>query len=248
MTVPETLAGLRALVRERQFLSANDPMFPDARINRYINLAINDVTTAQTDAWWWQHIEQDVQNGASDTATFGVHLATPDNARLIRKVFSVFVSLDGSYWLPVPQRERTDQVRLAGGQRAANGIPLSYSVLTVAQTVAGAKSNVALVFDPPLPAGAWVRFICAAMCADLTSDGAQLVGVPPILTDLVVESAVLRCLKQRRAIGSLTARRRYATELSIVTKTVDEWMRATRLYFTAPAAGASYATTMARMP
>lgn len=249
MAVPETLAGLRGLVRERLFLSANDPMFPDLVVNRHINLAYSSVTGWPiADGWWWQHIEQDLQNGATDAATFGVHLTTPDNTRLIRKVFNVFGSLDGSYWLPIPQRERTDQVRLAGGQRASNGLPASWSAIPLPQTIGGVKSNIALVFDPPLPPNAFVRFICTAQNADLTADGSQLVGVPPLLTDLVVENAVLRCLKQRRAVGSLTSRRRYATELSITTKTVQEWEKAARVYFNSPAAGPGQATIMAGMP
>lgn len=243
MAVPETLATLRALVRERLFLSAFDPMFPDTKVNRYINIAISDVTSMQPDGWWWQHVEQDVQNGASAVAAFGVHLSTPDNARLIRKVRNVFCSLDGAYWLPIPERGRTDAVRLAGGQRVANGdLPLAWTAQAVAQTISGVKSNIALIFDPPLPASMWVRFIAVVMPKDLAADGDTLVGVPPILTDLVVEKAVVRCLVQRRAVGSLTSRRRYATELSIAQSAVKEWEQAARLYFASPAAGPAYTT------
>lgn len=241
-----TLLDLRTAVRERVRLSANDPMFPDDRINRAINIAYNNVTCIEPNGWWWQHCEETVQNGVTDVDQFPVHLATPDNARLIRKVQCVFCSLDGNYWLPIPPRERTDQVRLAGGRRSSDGLPLSWNVLTAPSTIAGVKSAIALLFDPPLPAGAWVRFIANVFAADLTVDGSTLAGVPNILEDAIVENACMALIRQKRTVGVVTTRKRYATELTVTTQAAAEWVKAARIYFNTAAAGPGYSTIRAR--
>lgn len=241
MTAP-TLVEIRTRVRERAHLSSNDPMFSDSVLNRRINIAYGDVLTGvQPNGWWWQHIEQTLQNtSGGDLAQMPVILATPDNTRSIRKVGSVFASIDGNYWMPVAQRERSDQVRLAGGRRVADGLPLSWSALPSPTTVAGNRRQLVLVFDPPLAALTFVRFQCVVDPADLTADGSVLVGIPPILADLVVEAAVNPLIRQKRSVGVITSRRRFATELSIAGNALTEWMHAARVYFNSAAAGAGY--------
>lgn len=462
-----TLAEMRTRVRERVRLSTNDPLFTDAVVNRHINIAYGNFLSVQPDGWWWQRNEQTIQNGALERVYFPVALATPDGTRLIRKVHSVFVSLDGDYWLPVAQRERQDQIRLAGGRRVADGIPLSWAavpnvdyaaptlvpdelvaydldettgtvatdrsgggndgtyegVVTLGQPslrpdaagfatriaggtanrirsgavfplavyTAGAgiaaivkvtalptavgerlaflgndatgvgfglylnpagtfnfqwiglgpgfsgwssgigapvvlgttyrlygqyngtrgqlfvnevlseqntpttdptnvlagsrfvvgreispstsaivtiddafayavpltpeqiaaryspRSDLALVFDPPLPAGAYVRYICVAGAAPLTADGSFLYGLPPMLADAVVEAAVTSIVRQQRGATSAAARRRYLSELALASDASDGWIRAARTYMNSPAAGPGYATQLDRM-
>lgn len=237
-----TLVDLRTMVRERLRLSSQDPMFPDATVNRQINIAYGNITSVEPNGWWFQHVEETVVNGAAEAPTFPVHLATPNNARLIRKVMYVFVSLDGNYWLPVPRRERTDQIRLAGGRRAADGIPLCWSVLTQPTTISTVKSSIALVFDPPLPGLASVRFGCSVGPPDLTVDASQLQGVPALFVDPIVEGAVTALLRQRRGAAGAAARRALKLELVTAKTAYDEWVRALRVYFNTPAAGPGYTT------
>lgn len=237
-----TLLEMRTRVRERMHASINDPMFTDSVVNRRINIAYGDVLSGvQPNGWWWQQVEQTLQNtSGADMAQMPVVLATPDNARSIRKVYSVFASTDNDYWMPVAQRERTDQVRLAGGVRAANGLPLSWSALPSPTTVAGQRRQLVLVFDTPLANLTFVRFQCVVDAADLTGDGSVLVGIPPILADLVVEAAVVALIRQKRSVGVITSRRRFATELSISGSALDGWMKDARRYMNSAAAGAGY--------
>lgn len=241
MTAP-TLIEMRTRVRERGHFSANDPMFTDSIVNRRINIAYGDVLSGvQPNGWWWQHVEVTLQNtSGGDLALMPVVLATPDNTRTIRRVHAVFASTDNDYWMPVPQRERTDQIRLAGGRRTADGIPLAWSALASPTTVAGVRRQMAIAFGTPLPALMYVRFQCVVDAADLTADGSVLVGIPPILADLVVENAVVALVRQKRNVGVITSRRRFATELSIAGQALDGWMKDARRYFNSAAAGPGY--------
>lgn len=233
---------MRTRVRERAHFSANDPMLSDPIVNRRINIAYGDVlSSTQPSGWWWQTIEQTLQNtSGADMAQMPVILATPDNTRSIRKVASVFASIDNDYWLPIPQRDRADQVRLAGGRRAADGLPLSWAALPSPTTVGGNRRQLVLVFDPPLANLTYVRFQCVVDPADLTSDASVLVGCPPILADLVVETAAVALIRQRRNTGPVTSRRQYATKLTVATKALAGWTKDARRYFTSAAAGAGY--------
>lgn len=233
---------MRTRVRERMHASSNDPMFTDPVVNRRINLAYGDVLSGvQPNGWWWQQVEQTLQNtSGGDLAQMPVVLATPDNTRSVRKVFSVFASIDNDYWMPVAQRERTDQVRLAGGVRAANGLPLSWSALPSPTTVGGVRRQLVLVFDTPLANLTFVRFQCVVDAADLTADSSVLVGIPPILADLVVENAVVALMRQKRMTGPVTSRRQYATALSIASNAAGDWMKDARRYMNSAAAGAGY--------
>lgn len=241
-----TLLSVRTQVRNRLRLSTQDPLFTDAVINRQISLAYSGVTTAQPNGWWWQHTEQTIQNGNAQVDAFPVRLATPDNSRVIRKVYSVFVSMDGVYWLRVDTRERTDQIRLAGGRRVADGIPLSWTPMTLPQTVAGNRSQIAIVFDPPLPALYWVRFIGVADPPDVTADGDVLVGIPNMLVGMVIDTAVAALATQRRAVGVPWSRRRLAFEKNIAQASADGWLHDARVYFATAVAGAGYATQNSR--
>ncbi len=241
-----TLAELRARVRERCHISANDPMFPDAIINRRLNLAYGDMTaTVQPDGWWWQHVERDYQNvSGADQPTVFVQTNPPDNTRSVRKVYSVFGGIDGVYWLPIPPRERQDAIRLAGGQRASNGaIPLCYSVKPLMQGDGlGNRTQLALQLDPPLPNLAYLRFMMVVYPADFTADGTFAIGLPSILADLIVEQAVIAVLRQKRTVGTVTTRRRYATELSIAKEAAKEWLKAARVFMNSSTAGPGYVT------
>lgn len=241
-----TLASVRSAVRARLRVSANDPMFPDNTVNRAINIAYRNLLTCQPDGWWWQHVEEQQQNGSTDVSTVPIILTTPDNARLIRKVEHVFCSIDGNYWLPVHPRERTDQIRLAGGRRSSDGIPLSWSVIPQPSNVGGHKASIAFVFDPLLPALFFIRYVCNVFAADLAADGDTLYGLPGLLVDAVVENAVVALVRQKRNVGVVTTRRRYATELTISTQAATEWTKAARIYFNTPAAGAGTTTIRAR--
>lgn len=237
-----TLADLRTASRERARISANDPMYPDQVVDRQLNIAYNALTCVEPNGWWWQHVEETIQNGATDAATFPLRLGTPDNARLVRKVLYVFVSLDGNYWLPVPNRERQDQIRLAGGRRVADGIPLSWSPLNQPQTVSGVKSNVSIVFDPPLPALAWVRYGVNAFAADLVNGAAQVVGWPQLLMDAITERAVCALMRQKRVGATAKAARAAANEMTVAKDAADGWVKAARIYFNTAAAGPGYTT------
>lgn len=239
MTAP-TLVELRTRVRERGHFSANDPMFSDSVVNRRINIAYGDVLSGtQPNGWWWQHAEVTLQNtSGGDLALMPVVLPTPDNARTIRKVHAVFCGTDNDYWTPVPQRERSDQIRLAGGRRTGDGIPLAWSVVPSPTTVGGVRRQIVLAFDTPLPNLMYVRFQCVVDAADFTSDASVAVGIPPVLAELIVESVVVALIRQKRNVGVITSRRRFATELSIAGQALDGWMKDARRYFSSAAAGA----------
>lgn len=241
-----TLAELRARVRERCHISAVDPLFTDSIINRRINIGYGDLLSAvQPDGWWWQHVERDYQNvSGADQATVFVQTNPVDNARSVRKVYSVFGGTDGVYWLPIPPRERQDSIRLAGGQRVSNGaIPLSYAVKPLMQGDGlGNRTQLALQLDPPLPNLAFLRWMMVVYPADFTADGTFAIGLPSIFADIVVEMAVVAVLRQKRTVGTVTTRRRYATELSIAKQAVDEWVKAARIFMNSASAGPGYLT------
>lgn len=234
--VEPTLADLRARVRELLDLSTNDPLFTDAIIDRQLNLAYRKVLRAQPNGWWWQHVEITVTT-AAETALLPVQLPVPDDTRMISKAYAVFGSLDANYFLPIAQRERTDQVRLSGGG-AANGLPLSWAVVADVGHDGAHRHQIALSFEPPLPAGASVRYIVVLGPADLTVEGSIAGGIPAVLVDALVEYANVALARQQRLGPSAAARRKYTTTLSLLMASAEERLHNARVAFDRPYEGA----------
>src|SRR4029077_16925603 len=113
-------------------------------------------------------------------------------------------------------------------------------------TAGGAKRQLVIVFDPPLPNLAYVRYMGVIDPADLTGDGDSIGGLPPLISQMVVEAAVVKLLGQQRSVGRLSTRRRYITKVSVAKDAVAGWQRAARIYFNSPAAGPGYATNRDR--
>lgn len=231
-----TLAALRALVRNRVHLSANDPQFPDDVINRYINEAMGDIATAQPNGWWFQQCELTAQNAAGNLGVLPLNVAT---TRVIEKVSYVYASLDGNYWLPITQRERTDSIRSAGGVLAAAGLPISWGQVRVPVS-AGARRQIGLAFDPPLPNLAWTRVGVTVTPPDFTADADPMAYLPAAFAGVVVEGAAKFASRQKRKVGQLTTRRRYITEVVMCSTAEDEWTKTLRLWFDKPYSGPGY--------
>lgn len=230
----DSLNTIRNAVRNRADISLFDPMFDDDNLNRQINMAYRRIQRVQPDGWWFQHGEFTRQNGNTATNLFDVLLTTPNDARMIRKVYAVCVSLDNAYYQVIPPRERTDQLRLSGG-RTTDGFPMSWRPISaVGWTAGGNRRQLQIAFEPPLPALAWVKYIGVVDQADLDEDADTALGLPTMMTDLIVEQTVAVLTRQRKRSTGTRAR---ASELSLVQGAAEEWMLAARRYFDAPYAG-----------
>lgn len=229
-----TLATLRTMVRDRAHVSPNDPNFPDDVVNRAISMAVGDVAGARPDGWWFQRYELDIQNTAGDTDVVAVYV--PDRARTVEKVGYVFVSLDGNFWNPVPQRTRLDSIEVAGGRTVAAGVPTSWGVVRL-PTFASQRNQLGIVFDPPLPDQAWIRVGAVVGPAEFTADSTVMAWLPVQFTGAVVEKAVATMARQKRKQGVLTSRRKFITEAALAASVADGWVSALLVWFAKPYAG-----------
>jgi hypothetical protein len=127
----------------------------------------------------------------------------------------------------------THGVRMQGsGQRIDN-----WTASSVPQPGVTPRRQLAIAFEPSLPAGAWVKCIAVADAPDLVADADQMVGLPPMMTDVVVDMAAAALTRQRRRVGGTRTR---ASEMALVQNSADDWLRAARLYFDAPYSGTGY--------
>lgn len=236
MTSP-TLAALRDRVRHRANISANDPRFPDNTVNRAISMAVNRVGHARPNGWWFDRYEKQYQNTTgADLDVMPLTLA--DRTRTVQKLGYVFVSLDGNYWVPVPERERTDAIRVSGGRTASGGIPWSWSVVRVSVDT-GQRNQLGVVFDPPLPPLASVRVGLIVGAGVFTADSDPMVWLMPPMAGAVVELAAATIARQKRNTGPLTRRYR-PSEQSIAQQAADGWLVALRAYYDRPYSGAGH--------
>lgn len=235
-----TLATLRATVRGRLRLSANDPAFPDQHINRAISMAANDIGNANPNGWWFQQYELTFQNAGAFPDLVPVVMS--DRQRTVEKVVYVYASLNGDYWEPITQRERTDAVRAAGGRMAAAGLPLSWGV-TRRSYVAAQRAQIALVFDPPLPTGAWLRVGVIIGPDEFAADTDRLANLMAPFAGVVVEKACAILARKQRRVG---ARRYIPTHNSVATTAAQEWTHALRLWFATPYSGPGFPTLRRR--
>jgi len=239
-----TLADLRASVRDRLHLSANDPSFPDDRINRAINMAMGDLATAQPNGWWFQRCEITQQNTAGDVATVAIHLA--DRTRIVEKIGYVYASLDGDYWTEIKQRERQDAIRSAGGVLAAGGLPYSWGYVRLPSS-GGQRNDMGVVFDPALANLAYIRVGVVVGPPDFANDTDTMAYLPAPFAGAIVERACSKLGRQKRKVGQLTTRRRYITEVTMAATAADAWTKDLRRWFDKPYHGPGQATEHRRI-
>lgn len=241
MSVTLSLAQLRAAVRGRIHLSPNDPAFGDQVVNRAVSMAMGDVANADPNGWWFQRFELTAQNTAGDVSVFPVNMI--DRARTVEKIHTVFVSLDGNYWLQVDQHTVRDSVLTAGGRTAAAGIPVSWAQQRLPITSGPTQHNdMGVRFAPQLPNGAWVRCEVAVGPADFVDDADLMDGLPFQFAGAVIEGAALKLARQQRKQGVLTSRRRTITAATMCQSAYQDWLKILRAWFDRPYAGPGYPT------
>jgi hypothetical protein len=233
--VTTTLADLRAQVRDRCDISALDPLFPDAVVDRHINLGQRKVMRAQPHGWWWATTEFTQGNGAADVEVFYPFSITFTD--LIVDIGPVFVALQNTnYYQPVPRRTRSDAIRYAGGRRRAGDIPDCYSIVPNDVTQSGNRFTVGLAFEPALPANAVVRYIATMSMLDLVN-GADIFGMPDHFAEAVIEHAAQSVRRQQRA-GVASSRGRTARAIMQFDMMIaEEITKCLRLYYDRPYGG-----------
>lgn len=238
------LQTLRARVRDRISASGSDPMFADSIVDRQINMAVRKIERAQPDGWWFQH-QEFTSSFASPTPVEIYQIAAFQG--LIRKIYSVFLSLDGSYWMPIEERAtRTDQVRMSGGSAplSPDGYPLSWHLVPLMNDD---LAQWGIAFSPSAPGSAHIKYIAVTDQIDMVNDVDPLTALPNLIGDLVVEFAANALIRQKRSVGTITVRRRFATLATVTDQAAEEWLKAARLYLDAGYSGPGYPSQIREM-
>lgn len=233
-----TLLTLRTQVRARLNISANDRQFPDEVVNRAISQACNNVASDQPNGWWFNRVEI-TTNVTVDTPSLPV-VAT-DTTRDVEKIGEyLYGSLDGDFWTPIPRYEHLDGIRATGGAVVARGLPNSWNVVRITRS-ASHRAQLAITFDPPLPAGASVRFAAVIGPADFVDDTSRAGGLFLPFMGAIIEGACQVLARQRREQGVLTSHRRYITAAAMAQGANAAWLKALRTWFATPHSGPSHA-------
>lgn len=244
--IPTLFDDLRARVRERGAFLAGDPTYPDAVIDRQINVALGTLDSANPSGWWWNEVEVDYFN---NTGLDAEYISAEEVGQFHYQVKSqrvgyVFVSRDGDNWQLCEQRTTSDATRLTGGRMVSDGLPAAWSAVQGQGLQTGGGSldfNGAVIrFSPPLPSEAHVRFSCLIGGPDLDT-GDAVFQWPAIWMDAVVEQATATLARQRRIVGSLS-RRSQLSQQKAHQVAADEWLKALLVYANRPYEGPASGT------
>src|SRR5260221_727245 len=83
----------------------------------------------------------------------------------------------------------------------AAGTPLCWSEKTSPGGATGNTTHLALMFEPALPAAAFVRCLITVGPADLVVGSDVLTTLPDLFVGAVIEAAAAKLLRQKRRVG-----------------------------------------------